>query len=129
MKGTSIRTTLGFMLLCASVFLLPPPAATAATDTSFLSFTSDADDWVGQGESRTFTSTDGGLWFAMVDASTCATTFYGYGSQADLHVRAPSRQPLVAGAHENATRFQSGDPSLPQLAGRVPSSGRLCASP
>jgi len=34
MKGTSIRTTLGFMLLCASVFLLPPPAATAATDTA-----------------------------------------------------------------------------------------------
>ena len=115
MKGTSIRATLGFMLLCTSVFLLPPAAANAATDTSFLSFTSDADDWVGQGESRTFTSTDGVLWFAMVDASTFVTTFNGYGSNADLHLRAPSGQPLVAGPYENATRFQSGDPSLPQL--------------
>jgi len=116
MKGASIRATLGFMLLCTSVFLLPPAAANAATDTSFLAFTSDPEDWVGQGESRTFTSTDGTLWFAMVDASTLVMTFDGYdGSKADLHLRAPSGQPLVAGPYENATRFQSGDPSLPQL--------------
>jgi hypothetical protein len=48
MKGTPIRATLGFTLLCVSVFLLPPPAATAATDTSFPAFTSDPEDWVGQ---------------------------------------------------------------------------------
>jgi len=117
MKGTSIRATLGFMLLCASVFLLPPPAATAATETSFLSFTSDADDWVGQGESRTFTSADGRLYQYMADASTFGTLFDGYdGISAHLDLRAPSGQPLVAGPYENATRFQSGDPSLPQLA-------------
>jgi hypothetical protein len=117
MKGTPIRATLGFTLLCVSVFLLPPPAATAATDTSFLAFTSDPEDWVGQGDSRTFTSADGRLYQYMADASTFGTLFDGYDgiSRASLHLRAPSGQLLVPGAYENATRFQVGDPSLPQL--------------
>jgi hypothetical protein len=45
------------------------------------------------------------------------TLFDGYdGISAGLDLRAPSGQPLVPGEYENATRFQVGDPSLPQLA-------------
>jgi hypothetical protein len=118
MKTASVRlVTIGFMLMWTSAFLLPPVSAAATTDTSFIAFTSDPEDWVGQGESRTFTSADGRLYQSMADASTFGTLFDGYDgiSRAQLHLRAPSGQPLVPGAYENATRFQVGDPSLPQL--------------
>jgi hypothetical protein len=55
--------------------------------------------------------------FDGAGASTFVTFFDGYdGISAHLDLRAPSGQPLVAEPYENATRFQSGDPLLPQLA-------------
>jgi hypothetical protein len=118
MKTAPVRQLIvGFMLMWTAAFLLPPVFAAAATDTSFIAFTSDPADWVGQGESRTFTSAGGRLLQSMAGASTFVTLFDGYDgtSRASLHLRAPSGQPLVPGAYENATRLD-GDPSLPQLA-------------
>jgi hypothetical protein len=112
-----LQGILSLVVLCTFAILLPPRAANASSDTSFISFTSDPEDWVGQGESRTLTATDGRLEFTMIDASTFRAFYQGFdGTPAGLDLRAPSGQNLVTGVYENASRFPFGDPSLPQMA-------------
>jgi hypothetical protein len=111
-----LRGIISFVVLCTFAILLPPAAASASTDTSFISFTSDPEDWVGQGESRTLAATDGRLEFTMIDASTFRAFYQGFdGIRAGLDLRVPSGQTVVTGVYENASRFPFGDPSLPQM--------------
>lgn len=91
------------------------PAWAQAEGTS-LSFVSEPGDYIGQGQSLTFTPADAGFT-AMVssDQRQVAVSIAPGGSSWTLNLAAPEGQQLVSGAYENATRWPFQSPVAPGL--------------
>jgi hypothetical protein len=92
------------------------PITHAASEGSFLSFVSEPGDYIGQGQSLTFTPNDA-QFSSMVsqDQGELAVIVFPPGSFWFLHMAAPSGQQLLPGVYEGATRWPFQGPSQPGL--------------
>ena len=95
-----------------------PPLVPGA-DSTFLSFTSDSGDWVGQGQSKVYRYEDG-VWVVQVDSTHDILHVGAIGGPNfawfwDLYLAAPKGQALTTGTYEGATRYPfeaQGQPGL-----------------
>jgi len=91
-------------------------AAHAQSEGNFLSFTSQPGDYIGAGQSLTFTPTDS-QFNAMVsqDNRELAVSVFPPGSFWFLNMVASAGQQLVPGVYQGATRWPFQEPSTPGL--------------
>jgi hypothetical protein len=92
----------------------------AQSEGSFLSFTSEPGDYIGQGQSRIFTPTDSDFTaMASADGREMAVSIFPQNAENGvfwfLHLAAPSGQQLVPGVYEGATRWPFQPPGEPGL--------------
>ncbi|MGB4069878.1 MAG: DUF6299 family protein [Nitrospira sp.] len=87
-----------------------------ANAQTFLSYTSQPGDYIGQGQSRIFTPADSGF-SSMVsqDNREIAVSVLPSGSFWHLHLAAPEGQTLLPGIYEGATRWPFQAPPTPGL--------------
>jgi hypothetical protein len=93
------------------------PIASAQSEETFLSFVSEQGDYIGQGESRSFTPADS-QFSSMVsqDRREIAVNVFPFaGGFWFLHLAAPSGQELVPGNYEGATRWPFQNPAVPGM--------------
>lgn len=90
--------------------------ANAQPEETFLSFVSQPGDYIGQGQSLTFTPDDS-QFSSMVsqDDREIAFSVFPPGSFWFLHMAAPAGQQLLPGVYEGATRWPFQEPSTPGL--------------
>lgn len=108
-----------FALSFAMVALVTTSTSTwvsTANAQTFLSYTSQPGDYIGQGQSRTFTPTDSGF-SSMIsqDNREIAVSVLPSGSFWYLHLAAPEGQKLLPGVYEGATRWPFQAPPTPGL--------------
>ncbi|MBZ5589003.1 MAG: hypothetical protein LAO05_10615 [Acidobacteriia bacterium] len=103
---------------------LPAATATVANDAAqtFLTFTSDQGDYVGQGQAWTLTPADGTIT-APAAAGSVGVHFTG-STRWDLYFAAPAGSALVPGMYEGATRDGFQSPTTPGL--EISGEGRGC---
>lgn len=95
----------------ASIHGVVTPAA-AQSEGSFFRFVSEPGDFIGQGESRSFTPEESSTFSAMAtsDGGAFALTIFPLaGGFWFVNMAAPLGQKLVPGVYEGATRFASAD--------------------
>lgn len=92
------------------------PTANAQSEGTYLSFTSQQGDYIGQGQSQIFTPS-GSQFNSMVsqDGREFAVSVFPPGSFWFLHMAAPVGQQLLPGVYEGATRWPFQAPSTPGL--------------
>lgn len=90
--------------------------ASTANAQTFLSYTSEPGDYIGQGQSRVFTPAESSF-SSMIsqDNREIAVTVFPAGSFWHLHMAAPEGQKLLPGVYEGATRWPFQVPSTPGL--------------
>jgi hypothetical protein len=90
--------------------------ANAQTEGTFLSFSSQPGDYIGGGQSRTFTPNDS-QFSSMVSQENreIAVSVFPPGSFWFLHMAAPAGQQLLPGVYQGATRWPFQEPSTPGL--------------
>jgi len=91
--------------------------ASAQTEETFLSFMSETGDYIGQGQSRTFTLEDAGITATLSeDHRWIQVHVHGSGgSWWYLNLAAPQGQELLPGVYEGATRWPFQSPAEPGL--------------
>lgn len=104
------------------------PTSPRRPTTTFLSFISETGDWIGQGESHRYGSSDG-EWRAYIDTYNTliqhiSVTFTGDSVTWYLDVAAPAGQQLGPGSYPSAQRFPFEHPAKPGLS--FSGSGRGC---
>lgn len=109
------RVALVGLLLVGAVFV-PLPAG-AQTEGTFLSFVSEPGDFIGQGESRTFTPDDANMNAnaSQDDREVHVSVFPVGGGFWFLDLAAREGEQLLPGIYEGATRSPFQDPSEPGL--------------
>ena len=90
--------------------------ANAQTEGTFLSFSSQPGDYIGGGQSRTFTPNDS-QFSSMVGQENreIAVSVFPSGSFWFLHMAAPAGQQLLPGVYQGATRWPFQAPPTPGL--------------
>ena len=102
----------------AAVALALVPLTAAAEDGTFYSFVSDPGDFVGQGQSGSFTPDTSSFTSSQSNDGNHVTAFLFpfAGGFWMLDFAAPAGQPLVPGVYENATRWPFQAAGVPGLA-------------
>lgn len=108
-----MRLLLGLLMMLATSVGAWIPAANAQT---FLSFTSQSGDYIGQGETLMFTPTDSGFTSMISqDNRELAVSVLPSSSFWDLHLTAPAGTKLLPGVYEGASRWPFQAPPTPGL--------------
>lgn len=97
-------------------------AAPAHAESATLSFVSEPGDYIGQGESRSYT--EGLSTTVSSDGRIAGVSYWGSSEWWYLDLAAPEGQKLVVGAYEGATRYPFQESTEPGLS--LSGSGRGC---
>lgn len=108
MKQRSLFRTSGLLVAA----LLGMASTAAMAQTSILSFTSDQGDYIGQGESLTFTSLNA---TASSNGNTLSISVNDPNHWLYLDFAAPNGAPLAVGTYAGAVRYPFQSPSQPGL--------------
>lgn len=92
-------------LVMAAVGLGAPSAALAQSDSTFVSYTSDAGDYIGQGQVATFTPADSLITASISDDQNHLSVYINGSTWWSIDFAAPYGQKLVPGTYEGATRW------------------------
>jgi hypothetical protein len=106
-RGASLVPALLALVVYALWLVASPQGASAQTPSgTFLSFTSQPGDYIGGGQSRTFTPADGPFnAYASQDLREVHVSVFPSGSFWFLDLAAPAGQQLSPGSYENAARW------------------------
>jgi hypothetical protein len=114
----SVASVLGALLMLAAV------ARADAQPATFISFDSQAGDYIGGGRKFTLTPADGTFGVSRTSDQGVRVSFSGTGAWWYLYFAAPGPSPLVPGMYEAATRWPFQSPTEPGL--DVSGEGRGC---
>jgi hypothetical protein len=125
MRRLGVRALVVATLIAGVQAIVPSSPANAATTGTFLSFTSDPGDYIGQGQTVTYTPATASF-SSTQDGSNFSsrTNDPTYSFWWDLHLTAPVGQTLTVGSYNNATRWPFQVSSAPGL--DFSGSGRGC---
>jgi hypothetical protein len=111
-----LPAVLGLVLVAAWLATSPQPASAQPPSGSFLSFVSEPGDYIGQGQSLSFSPATATFNAnASQDLREFSLSVFPSGSFWHLRLAAPLGQQLVPGSYENATRWPFQASTVPGL--------------
>ncbi|HVF20853.1 MAG TPA: thrombospondin type 3 repeat-containing protein [Mycobacteriales bacterium] len=121
-----MAAALAVLTVAAMLVPLRPVAALDATGQTYLQFRSEFGDFIGQGQTKTWTPADGTFRPRVFGPHRIEIDFFGHDTSTwwYLEFASPNRAALIPGPYEGAQRLPFQSPTKPGLS--VSGSGRGC---